>query len=59
MNYIVRWAQAGKPSIANVTIVASNDKSAIRQADKVGKELGVSNTPRTIYEGGRRVENFQ
>ncbi len=55
-NYTVRWAQAGRPSIANVSIMATHDTNAKRAADKIARELGVTNTPRTIYEGGRCVE---
>ncbi len=54
--YNVRWGQAGQPSIANVDIMATSDINAKRSANKTARELGVTNTPRTIYEGGRCVE---
>ena len=54
-HYNARWGQAGKPSTANVSFEASHDFNAKKQADKLGRELGVSNTPRTIYEGTRFV----
>jgi hypothetical protein len=45
-NYTVQWACLCQPSIANVSILAS----------QIARELGVTNTPRTIYEAGRCVE---
>jgi hypothetical protein len=57
-HYKARWAQAGKPSIANVDFDASHDANAIKQANKIGRELGVSNVPRTLIENGRSVEDF-
>ncbi len=54
-HYNARWARPGQPSIGNVSFYASHDTNAIRQADKIGREIGLPNTPRTIYEGGRFV----
>ena len=51
-HYTARWAQAGHPSIANVIFDASNDEVASRRADKIARELGVANTPRTITVAG-------
>lgn len=55
-HYTARWAQAGHPSIANVSFDASHLENAKRQADKIAKELGVTNTPRTITCEGAVVE---
>jgi hypothetical protein len=55
-SYIVRWAVAGQPERANVTIMAVSDHTAKKQADATGKELGVHHMPRTIYESGRCVD---
>jgi hypothetical protein len=54
--YNARWGQAGKPSVANVSFYASHDANAIKQADKLGRQLGVSNTPRTIFCENRIVK---
>lgn len=54
--YTARWAIAGEPSIANVSFFASHDTNAKRQADKIARELGVTNTPRTITKEGRVIE---
>jgi len=55
-HYTARWAQAGKPSIANVSFEASHDANAKLRANKIARELGVTNTPRTIVNDGRLVE---
>lgn len=49
---------AGKPTIANVSFFASHDTNASRQADKIARELNVTNTPRTIYSGARLVQTL-
>lgn len=55
--YQARW---GFPSIANVSFEAASDYRAIQRADKIARELGVTNTPRTITaSGGRAVEAIQ
>ncbi len=54
--YTARWAAPGQPSIANVSFYASHHTNAKRQADKIGRELGVSRTPRTLTCGGKLVE---
>jgi len=54
-HYNVRWGVAGRPSIANVSFTAISDHHAKLQADKIGKKLSVSNTPRTIYCENRQV----
>jgi hypothetical protein len=53
--YNARWAVNGHPSIANVSFYASHDANAIRRADKIARELGVTNTPRTITKDGVKV----
>jgi hypothetical protein len=53
--YKARWGQAGMPSIASVDFQASHDANAKRQADKIARELGVTNTPRDLMERGGRV----
>jgi len=55
-HYTARWAQAGKPSIANVSFESSHDTNAKRQADKIARELNVTNTPRTITCDGQVIE---
>ena len=54
-HYNARWGQAGKPSIANVSFQSISDYHARLQADKIGKELNVSNTPRTITRDGKTI----
>lgn len=56
--YEVRWAQAGKPSIANVQIRTTTLANCKRAANKVAKQLGVTNTPRTIVSEGRVLESL-
>lgn len=56
--YKARWGQAGKPSIANVSFDASSDANAQRRADKIARELNVTNTPRDIMCGDRLVESL-
>lgn len=56
-NYNVIWQRAGQPSIANVSLTASTDHNAKQQANKIARELGVTNTPRTItaWKDGKYV----
>ena len=58
-HYTARWAQAGKPSIANVSFDAISDYHARVQATKIARELGVSNVPRTITKEGRLIPDGQ
>lgn len=54
--YNVRWYGATDATTrANVDIMATSDHNAKQSADKTGRELGVSNCRREIYEGTRRV----
>ncbi len=46
--YTARWAQPGQPSIGNVSFYANSDQAAEKQADKIGHQIGLPNTPRTI-----------
>jgi hypothetical protein len=55
-HYKARWAQPGQPSIGNVSFDARNDEVAKRKADRIASELGLTNTPRTIYAGERCVD---
>ena len=57
-HYTARWALAGRPSTANVTIVTSHAENAKKIADKIAREMGVTNTPRTIMFEGRVIECF-
>lgn len=54
--YNVRWHDASCSTRANVSFEASHDANAKKQADKIGKELGVSSLTRTLYEGNRSVD---
>ena len=56
--YVVRWALAGQPSIANVSFDSSHSTNAKRQANKLARELGVTQTPRTITCDGRLIETL-
>ena len=55
-NYKAVWAQAGKPSIANVSFVAVSDYHAKLQADKIAQDLGVTHTPRTLTKNNQIIE---
>lgn len=55
-HYNARWARPGHPSIANVSFDASTDANAKRAADKIARELGVTQTPRTIMRGVEVIE---
>jgi hypothetical protein len=55
-HYNARWGKAGFSSIANVSYEASHDANAIKRADKIARELGVTNTPRTITRNGILIE---
>jgi hypothetical protein len=54
--YIARWAQAGRPSIGNVSFYATSHALAKRKADKIAVEIGLPNTPRTIVCEGEVIE---
>jgi hypothetical protein len=55
--YKVRWHRtADLAVIASVDLPASNDHNARQQADRLARQLRVSNTTRTIYQGTRCVE---
>ncbi len=53
-SYNVRWSNGG-PSLGNVSFEAASDAVAIKEADRLGQELGLSNTLRTLYCGNRAV----
>ena len=54
--YAARWhGTATLREVANVTIMACNDRDARQQAAKVAKGLAVANCTLTIYDGGRPV----
>lgn len=55
-HYTAIWAQAGKPSRANVSFEAQSLYHAKIRANKIAREVDSVNTPRTIMEGGRVVE---
>ena len=57
-HYTARWAQAGHPSIANVSFEASHDTNAKRVADKLAREMNVTRTPRTITRDGVLIETL-
>ncbi len=46
--YKARWGQPGKPSTGNVSFDANSDDAAKKTADRIARELGLTNTPRTI-----------
>lgn len=54
--YIARWAQPGHPSVGNVSFYAQSDYHAKQTANKTAKELGLTNTPRTIMRDGKLIE---
>lgn len=55
-HYNARWSPPGQPSTGNVSFDAIDDDVAKRKADKIARELGLTSTPRMIYEGARCVE---
>lgn len=56
-HYNCRWVSAATLNErANVSFEATHDENAKRKADKIAKELGVTNCPRTLYEGNRLVD---
>lgn len=52
-DYDVRWFGTH----ANVTIRTTSLHNARRSADKLAKDLRVTNAPRTIYLGGKCVDS--
>ena len=54
--YVAKWAQAGHPSIANVSFYATGDYRASQKADRIARDLGVTKTPRTIQREGQVVQ---
>lgn len=46
--YKVIWQMVGHTQSANVSLTTSSDHNASQQANKIARELGVTNTPRTI-----------
>ena len=59
MNYSARWARPGQPSIGNVSFQACSDAAAKRKADRLARELGLSNIPRTLARGYETIEVLQ
>jgi hypothetical protein len=53
--YTARWAQPGQPSIGNVSFEAISDHHAKLQADKIGQQIGLPNTPRTITRDNQTI----
>jgi hypothetical protein len=51
-HYTARWAQAGQPSIANVSFEARSEYEAKQRANKIARELGLRTSPRTIMQSG-------
>lgn len=49
--YKARWGQAGQPATASVDFYAKDDEAAKTEANRIARELGVTNTPRTIMQG--------
>jgi len=47
-SYCANWTSAGGSSIANVSFEAVSDHHAKLQADKLARELNVTNSQRTI-----------
>lgn len=55
--YNVRWyGAADLTTRANVDVMAVSDYHAKKAADRLARELGVTNCRREIYDGTRRVE---
>ncbi len=54
--YTARWAQPGHPSIGNVSFYAVSDHHARLQADKIGRQIGLPNTPRTITRENQTIQ---
>ena len=48
-NYKVVWRQPGKPSFADVSFQARSDYEARRKADRIGRELGLTDTWRALW----------
>ena len=55
-NYNARWARPGQPSIGNVSFSAASDTRAKKRADKIAREIGLPNTPRTLTRDGTLIE---
>lgn len=54
--YTARWAPHGQPSIGNVSFFARSDAEAKRKADRIAREIGLPNTPRTLSRGAQCIE---
>lgn len=50
--YKVYWGQLGKPTIASVDFTAGSNAMAIRKADKIGTQLGVTATVEERVQAG-------
>jgi hypothetical protein len=54
-HYTARWAHPGQPSIGNVSFDAQSDYHAKLRADKIARDIRLTNTPRTITCDGRII----
>lgn len=49
-NYKAIWQVPGSPTLGNVSFTAKSDNDAIKKADKIGCEIGLSKRWRRIQE---------
>jgi hypothetical protein len=56
MNYKARWSRNGIISEGNVSFTARSDAEAKRKADKIAREIGLPNTPRTLMRESTTIE---
>lgn len=55
--YSVRWLSPNCTTIGSASISANSDRQAKRMAQATGRQIGLPNSRRMIYEGTRLVED--
>lgn len=56
-HYIARWSRDGS-TLGNVSFTARNDTEAKRKADRIARDIGLPNTPRTLSRGYQTIESL-
>ncbi len=57
-HYIARWIDSQSlGTIGNVSFVARSTAEAVRKADRIGREIGLPSSARTIHEGYNLVHS--
>jgi hypothetical protein len=56
-HYKVEFGIAGGVKTGSVSFDSSHDSNAIKQADKIGREMGHSRSPYMLWNGSRLVHS--